>query len=66
MADEPERRELNFNDFDEVIADVEKLASGDVRTTGNHSFAEILNHLALSNDMTTGRIQGPNRHFLSG
>ena len=59
MADTPERRELQFGTFDDVIADAEQLASGEVRTTGNHTFGQILKHLALSNDMTTGKIVGP-------
>lgn len=59
MADKPERRELQFNTLDEAVADAEQLAGGEVRTTGNHTFGQILKHLALSNDMTTGKIAGP-------
>ena len=58
MAD-PERRELTFQNLDEVVAEAERLASGEVRTTGNHSFGQILNHLALSQDVATGRVVGP-------
>ena len=56
---QPERRELEFNSFDAIIADVEQLASGEVKTSGKHSFAEIVRHLALTNDMASGRIQAP-------
>ena len=63
MADKPERRDLSFKSLDEAVADVEKLAAGEVRTTGNHSFAEILKHLAISNNMSTGRIEAPRPPF---
>ena len=59
MSNEPERRELNFSSLDEVVAEAERLAGGDVRTTGNHSFGQILKHLAITHDMTTGRITAP-------
>ncbi|QDV52134.1 DUF1569 domain-containing protein [Gimesia fumaroli] len=59
MVDNTERRKLEFRNLDEILAEVEKLASEDVRTTGNHTFGEILNHLALSLDVATGRVQGP-------
>ncbi|MEZ6055757.1 MAG: DUF1569 domain-containing protein [Planctomycetaceae bacterium] len=56
---EPERRELVLNSFDEVIAEVERLAGGEVTTTGKHSFPDIVRHLALTNNMMTGRIAAP-------
>ena len=59
MSNKPERRELSFKSMDEVVEDAERLAAGEVRTTGNHSFAEILKHLALSHDMATGKIDAP-------
>ena len=59
MADDPERRDLRFSNLDEVIADAEQLASGEVRTTGNHTFGQILEHLARTHDMTTGRLEAP-------
>jgi len=58
MSD-PERRELSFQNLDEVVADAEQLAAGEFRTTGNHSFPEILNHLTLSQDVSSGRVEGP-------
>lgn len=54
-----DRRELSFNSLDEAVADAERLAAGEVRTTGNHSFAEILRHLALTHDMATGKNEAP-------
>lgn len=59
MADTPERRELNFNSLRDAVADAEQLAKGDVRTTGNHTFGQIVEHLAKTHDMATGKIKGP-------
>ncbi|NND96284.1 MAG: DUF1569 domain-containing protein [Pirellulaceae bacterium] len=59
MANDPERRELTFENLNEVVAEAERLAAGNVRTTGKHSFGQILNHLALSHDVATGRAVGP-------
>lgn len=54
-----ERRELEFHSLDEVLAEAEQLASGSVRTTGNHTFGQILEHLARTHDMATGKIEAP-------
>lgn len=59
MTETQERRDLSFNSLDEAVADVERLAAGQVRTTGKHSFAKILKHLALTHDMATGKLEGP-------
>lgn len=59
MTTRPERRELHFKNLDEVVAEAERLASGPVRTTGRHSFGQILVHLARTHDMTTGKLQVP-------
>ncbi len=59
MIARPERRELQFDNLDEVVVEAERLASGQVRTTGRHSFGQILEHLARTHDMTTGRLQTP-------
>lgn len=59
MADKPERREITFHSFDEAIADAERLAGGEVRTTGKHSFGQILEHLARTHDMSCGKTVGP-------
>ncbi len=59
MTESPERRELSFNSMDEVIAEVDRLASGEVRTRGNRSFGQILNLLALGQDAASGRAVPP-------
>ena len=64
MSEKPERRELRFQNLDEVLLEVERLASGEVRTTGSHTFGQILNHLALSHDVASGRAQAPAPPFL--
>lgn len=40
------RRELRFESMEEVLADAERLASGEVRTKGTWSVGQILQHLA--------------------
>ena len=59
MSSTPERRELSFASLDEAVADAERLASGEVRTTGKHTFGQILEHLARTHDMATGKIEAP-------
>ncbi|QEG41007.1 DUF1569 domain-containing protein [Roseimaritima ulvae] len=59
MGNQAERRELTFQNLDEVVAEVERLAAGEVRTTGKHNFGQILNHLALAHDVSSGRIHAP-------
>ena len=53
------RRELTLSTLNEVVDEVERLASGNVITTGKHSFPQIVRHLALTNNMTTGRLTVP-------
>ena len=53
----PEHRELQFDSLDQVIAEIERLASGEFKTTGNHTFAQIVNHLATTLDAASGRKQ---------
>ena len=64
MAESPERRALSFSSLEEAVAYAEKLAAGKVRTTGKHSFALILKHLAITHDMATGKIKAPRPPFL--
>ena len=59
MTSTPERRELSFASLDEVVAEAERLAGGEVRTTGNYSFGQILEHLARTHDMATGKLDAP-------
>ena len=63
MNTTPQRRELSFATLDEAVADATRLASGEVRTTGNHSFGQILEHLARTHDMATGLLPGPKMPF---
>jgi hypothetical protein len=49
------RRELHFNSYEDVIADAEKLAAGDVTMVGNWSLGQIFKHLAIA---YTGSIDG--------
>ena len=44
------RRTLHFNSVDEIAADVEALARGKVKTLGNWSAGQILEHLAKTMD----------------
>ena len=56
---EPNRREISFSSWDEVIADIEALASSEHETTGGHSFGKIVQHLATTNEMVVGNITPP-------
>ncbi len=42
------RRELRFDTYDDLLADAERMASIEVRTRGNWSYPQILEHLAKS------------------
>ena len=59
MSGKVERRELEFSSLSQAVADIERLAAGEVRVTGKHSFGQIIHHLALSLDMSAGRVQPP-------
>lgn len=50
-----DHRELHFDSLDQAIAEVERLASGEVKTTGSYTFAQIVNHLATTFDVGSGR-----------
>lgn len=39
------RRTVHYNDLDEFVADAEQLAAGEVRTIGNWTYGQILQHL---------------------
>ena len=64
MSSIPERRELQFSTLDEVVAEAERLVNAEVRTTGNHKFANILEHLARTHDMATGKLPPPRLPFM--
>ena len=42
------RRQVSYENFDDLLADAESLAGQQVETLGNWSFAQILEHLAIS------------------
>ena len=64
MADTPERRELSFDSLDEAVAEVERLAQGEVRVTGSHSFAQIIEHLARTHEVAIGKATPPRLPFM--
>ena len=63
MAEQVERRELRFDSLHDAVADAERLAQGNVRTTGEHTFGQIVEHLARTHDMATGKTTGPTLPF---
>lgn len=46
------RRTVRFESLQEVLQDAERLAAGEVRSLGNWSFGQILDHLAKTMEMT--------------
>lgn len=46
------RRELRFNTFDDLLAEAERLAGGEVKMLGNWSLAQIFSHLAAGVNST--------------
>jgi hypothetical protein len=52
------RRDLHFDTIDDAAAEVERLASVEVKTTGNYSFAQIVEHLARTLDVVSGHSSG--------
>ena len=53
------RREISFSSLEEVVSDIEKLANTAHETTGSHSFGNIVQHLATTNEMLVGNIVPP-------
>ena len=43
-----QRRQVHYDSFDDLLADAERLASGDVQTVGNWTLGQIFQHLAQS------------------
>lgn len=41
-----QRRKLRFNSLNDLRAEIERLANGDVRTSGNWTLAQAIDHLA--------------------
>ncbi len=59
MTNKPERRKIHFDSIDEAVADAERLAAGEVTTTGHYSFGQILDHLGRAMDTITGERTPP-------
>ncbi len=59
MTEQKRRPKPVFKNFDEVITDIEQLASGKIVTSGNYTFAQIVKHLATTNQMVIGEIVPP-------
>lgn len=53
------QRDLTFESIDEVLPEMERLASMPVETAGNFSLAQIIEHLARANDVVTGTLPPP-------
>ena len=41
-----QRRDVHYDSYDDVLADAERLASGDILTVGNWTLGQIFEHLA--------------------
>ena len=52
-----DRRSIQYESYEELLADAEQLAGGKVRTTGNWSYPQILHHLAKSMDASIDGVQ---------
>lgn len=50
----PELRSLHFDDLEQAVAEVERLAATEIVTTGNYTFGQILEHLARTFDIVSG------------
>ena len=46
------RRSVSYASYDDLLADAEQLARGEVRTLGNWNYGQILKHLAVALDWT--------------
>ena len=56
---QPKLRSLHFNQLEEAVAEVDRLAGGQVETTGNYTFGQILEHLARTFDIVSGHTKLP-------
>ncbi len=50
----PAQRPLMFDSIDEILPEVERLSAGEVTTTGQFTYAQILEHLARTLDIVCG------------
>ena len=55
-----QRREVHYDSYDDLLADAERLVSGDVQTVGNWTLGQIFKHLAQS---LNSSIDGTNMKF---
>lgn len=54
-----DRRDVQYNSMDEFIDDAKRLASGEVRTEGNYTYGQILDHLTQVLKVVLGEIEPP-------
>jgi len=54
------RRDVRFSNFNEFLADADRLASGPIRQLGNWTLAQIFDHLARSMSVS---VDGTNERF---
>lgn len=59
MTEKPKRRKLHFDTLDDALAETERLAEGEVETTGRYSYGQILDHMAKVTDTVTGELVLP-------
>ena len=55
-----QRREVHYDSYDDLLADAERLVSGDVQTVGNWTLGQIFKHLAQT---LNSSIDGTNMKF---
>ena len=55
-----QRREVHYDSYDDLLADAQRLASGDVQTVGNWTLGQIFKHLAQT---LNSSIDGTNMKF---
>jgi hypothetical protein len=66
MSASYEQRQLRFESLQQAMQEAEKLSATGVRTSGNYSLGQILEHLARSMDMASGKVAAPRIPFLIG
>ncbi|OYP36102.1 DUF1569 domain-containing protein [Rhodopirellula sp. MGV] len=52
-------RKLHFDQLEEAVAEVERLAISPIQTTGNFTFPQIVEHLATAFDISSGHQTPP-------
>lgn len=59
MSKQSPRRDLHFDSIDDIVADLEMLTASDVETTGQFTFGQIMEHLAITLDLVVGKLSPP-------